>query len=182
MFFCEQLVTNAWDGWWSQSVAKARLWGTAWQEWSWGISIKFCYQWLEHTMEHVHWETNLKMKFQQSELWGTALPKRWRTVNRMYFLMPSLVLSGQVDFQLLQFNFLWPKRQVCHEPGTLHFTQEWCGGKEKSSCWWDLEQICPTENGHLNRDLRNCFIKKGIKNWPVNVLRAKAQCKCIDAT
>lgn len=37
----------------------------------------------------------------------------------MYFLMLSLVLSEQVDFQLLQFNFLWPKRQVCHEPGTL---------------------------------------------------------------
>lgn len=51
----------------------------------------------------------------------------------MYFFMLSLVLSGQVDFQLLQFNFLWPMRQVCHEPGTLHITPRMIrGGKKKA--------------------------------------------------
>lgn len=136
-------------------------------------------------MEHVHWETD------QSEdgvsavsSWGTAVPKRWRHVNRMYLLMLSPVLSGQVDFQLLQFNFLWPKRQVCHEPGTLHITQRmmWGERKELMLMRFGANLSCPKESGYLNRALRNSCIKKGIKNWPVNVLRAKAQCKCIDAT
>jgi len=60
------------------------------------------------------------MEFQQSELRGTALPKRRAGGRGMYLLVPSPVLSGQADFQQLRFNFLWPKRQVCHEPGALH--------------------------------------------------------------
>lgn len=128
--------------------------------------------------------TNLKKEFQPSELWGTAGPKRWRGVSGMYFLMLSPVLSEQVDFQLLQFNFLWPKRQVCHEPGTLCITLRmmWRERKEFMLMRFGANLSYPKENGHLNRALRNSFIKKGIKNWPVNVLRAKAPCKCIDAT
>ena len=64
--------------------------------------------------------TGLKMEFQQSEPRGTALPKRQEGGRGMHFLVPSPVLSGQVDFQQLPFNFLWPKRQVCHELGALH--------------------------------------------------------------
>lgn len=128
--------------------------------------------------------THLKMEFQQSELWGTAVPKRWQGVRRMYFLVLSPVLSGQVDFQLLQFNFLWPKRQVCHEPGTLHITPRMMQGERKELMLmrFGANRSYPKESRHLNRALRNSFIKKGIKNWPANVLRAKAQCKCIDAT
>lgn len=106
--------------------------------------------------------TNLKMEFQHSEPWRTAVPKRWRGVSGMYFLMLSPVLSEQVDFQLLQFNFLWPKRQVCHEPGTLRITPRvmWRERKELMLMRLGANLSCPKENGHLNRALRNSFIKK----------------------
>lgn len=183
MFFCKQLVTNAQDGWWSQwplldyralhdtNEVRVLVSNSATNS----LSI----QWSLST-ERL---TNLRTEFQQSELWGTAVPKKWRGVNRMYFLILSPVLSGHVDFQPLQFNFLWPKRQVCHEPGTLHITPRmmWGERKELMLMRFGANLSCPKENGHLNRALRNSFIKKGIKNWPVNVLRAKAQCKCIDA-
>lgn len=79
----------------------------------------------------------------------------------MYFFMLSLVLSGQVDFQLLQFNFLWPTRQVCHEPGTLHITPRMIRGEKKKKHMlmrFGANLSCPKENGHLNRALRNSCI------------------------
>lgn len=69
--------------------------------------------------------------------------------------MLSPVLSGQVDFQLLQFNFLWPKRQVCHEPGTLHITPRMIGGERKEHMLmrFGANLFCPKENGHLKKSL-----------------------------